>query len=40
MILITIVTQGAQVPQDLRGTLKGSLFFQSHVVDAIGTIAL
>ena len=39
-ILITIITQGARVPQELRGNLKGSLVLQSHVVDAIGTIAL
>ena len=39
-ILITIITQGARVPADLKGNLKGSLFFRSRVVDAIGTIAL
>jgi len=33
------MTQGARVPKDLRGDLKGSLFVRDGVVQAIGVIA-
>ena len=39
MILFTIVTQGARIPEDLRGSLKGSLFFRDGFVQAVGVIA-
>ena len=39
VILITIVTQGARIPEDLRGSLKGSLFFRDGFVQAVGVIA-
>ncbi|KAK0514284.1 hypothetical protein JMJ35_002901 [Cladonia borealis] len=39
VILFTIVTQGARIPEDLRGSLKGSLFFRDGFVQAVGVIA-
>ena len=39
MILVTIVTQGARIPEDLRGSLKGSLFVRDGFVQAVGVIA-
>ena len=39
VILFTIVTQGARIPEDLRGSLKGSLFFRNGFVQAVGVIA-
>ena len=39
VIIITILTQGARVPQDLRGDLKGNLFINGGVLQAIGVIS-
>lgn len=39
VIIITIITQGARVPADLRGELKGSLFVRSGILQAIGVIS-
>ena len=39
VIIITILTQGARVPQDLRGDLKGNLFINDGVLQAIGVIS-
>ncbi|KAF6238194.1 hypothetical protein HO173_003828 [Letharia columbiana] len=39
VILITVVTQGVGVPQDLKGNLKGSLFVGNGVLQAISVIS-
>ena len=39
IIIITIITQGARVPENLRGNLKGSLFVRDGVFQAIGVIS-
>ncbi|KAB8670404.1 hypothetical protein FH972_026317 [Carpinus fangiana] len=39
VIIITVITQGARVPADLRGPLRGSLFINSGVFQAIGVIS-
>ncbi len=39
VIIITILTQGARVPQDLRGNLKGNLIINDGVLQAIGVIS-
>lgn len=39
IIIITIITQGARVPENLRGNLKGSLFIRNGVFQAIGVIS-
>ncbi|KAL2059124.1 hypothetical protein ABVK25_000416 [Lepraria finkii] len=39
VILFTIITQGARIPEDLRGNLRGSLFFRNGFVQAVGVIA-
>ncbi|KAL6714924.1 hypothetical protein ACLMJK_007184 [Lecanora helva] len=38
-ILVTIITQGAQISGELKGNLRGSLLFRNGIVDAVGTIA-
>ena len=39
VIIVTVVTQGARVPKELRGDLKGSLFIQDGIFQAIGVIS-
>ena len=39
VIIITILTQGARVPQDLRGNLKGNIFINDGILQAIGVIS-
>ena len=39
VIIVTIVTQGARVPQNFRGALSGSLFISNGVPQAIGVIS-
>lgn len=39
VILISIVTQGATVPSELRGAVKGSLWTNPGVFQAIGVIS-
>ena len=39
VIIITIVTQGARVPSDLRGDVKGLLFVNSGFFQAVGVIS-
>ena len=39
VILVTVVTQGVRVPQDLKGGLKDSLFVRSGVLQAISVIS-
>lgn len=39
VILVTVVSQGARVPADLKGNLKGSLFIKDGVFQAIGVIS-
>ena len=39
MIIITVITQGARVPTDLRGDVKGSLFVRDGIFQAIGVIS-
>lgn len=39
VIIITILSQGPRVPQELRGDLKGSLVIKSGVSQAIGVIS-
>lgn len=39
VILITIITQGFRIPSEYRGQLRGSLFINSGVFQAIGVIS-
>ena len=39
IIIVTIITQGARVPQDLRGTFEGSLLVKDGIAQAIGVIS-
>lgn len=39
VILITVVTQGASVSSELRGAVKGSLWANSGIVQAVGVIS-
>ena len=39
VIIVTVVTQGARVHPDLRGSIKGSLFIRDGVSQAIGVIS-
>ena len=39
VIIVTVITQGAQVPAELRGDVKGSLFVRGGVFQAIGVIS-
>ena len=39
IIIITILTQGVRVPQDLRGGIKGNLFINEGVFQAVGVIS-
>lgn len=39
IILVTVITQGAQVDSDYKGSLKGSLFIRRGVFQAIGVIS-
>jgi hypothetical protein len=39
VIIITVITQGATVPSDLRGDLKGELFINSGFFQAVGVIS-
>ena len=39
VIIVTVITQGTQVPPDLRGNIKGSLFVRDGVFQAIGVIS-
>ena len=39
VIIITVISQGARVPADLRGDLEGSLFVRNGVFQAIGVIS-
>jgi solute carrier family 38 (sodium-coupled neutral amino acid transporter), member 11 len=39
VIIVTVITQGATVPSDLRGDLKGELFVNSGFFQAVGVIS-
>jgi hypothetical protein len=39
VIIITVITQGPMVPNDLRGNLKGELFVNSGFFQAVGVIS-
>ncbi|MCJ1476694.1 hypothetical protein MMC13_005362 [Lambiella insularis] len=39
VIIVTVITQGARVPQDLKGNLRGSLLIRDGVFQAIGVIS-
>lgn len=39
VIIITVITQGVRVPGDLRGQLRGSLFVNDGIFQAIGVIS-
>jgi solute carrier family 38 (sodium-coupled neutral amino acid transporter), member 11 len=39
VILITVLTQGFRVPSDTRGSIRGNLFLNSGVFQAIGVIS-
>ena len=39
VIVITVITQGARIPADLRGSLKGNLFINNGVFQAISVIS-
>ena len=39
IIIITIVTQGPRMPPDVRGPLKGSIFVNTGILQAIGVIS-
>ena len=39
VIIVTVITQGARVPADLKGNLKGSLLIKDGVFQAIGVIS-
>ena len=39
IILVTVITQGARVSEDMKGKLRGSLLVNSGVFQAIGVIS-
>jgi hypothetical protein len=39
IIILTVITQGATVPSDLRGDLRGELFINSGFFQAVGVIS-
>lgn len=39
VIIIAVITQGPHVPADMRGPIKGSIFINSGVFQAIGVIS-
>lgn len=39
IIVVTVISQGWRVPSELRGELRGSLFINSGVFQAIGVIS-
>lgn len=39
VILVTVVTQGFRVDSELRGNIRGSLFIQGGIFQAIGVIS-
>lgn len=39
IIVVTVISQGWRVPNELRGELRGSLFINSGVFQAIGVIS-
>lgn len=39
IIIVTIITQGARVPQSLRGTFEGSMLVKNGIAQAIGVIS-
>lgn len=39
IIIITVITQGARVPAEMRGDLKGLLFINSGFFQAVGVIS-
>ena len=39
IIIVTIITQGARVPQGLRGTFEGSMLVKDGIAQAIGVIS-
>jgi sodium-coupled neutral amino acid transporter 11 len=39
VIIVTVITQGARVPAEMRGSLSGSLFINSGIFQAIGVIS-
>ena len=39
VIIVTVITQGARVPEELRGNLKGFLFVRNGIFQAIGVIS-
>lgn len=39
VIIVTVITQGARVPPELHGTLRGSLFINAGIFQAIGVIS-
>lgn len=39
IIIVTIITQGARVTDDLRGDLQGSMFIRGGITQAIGVIS-
>ena len=40
VIVITVITQGPRVPEDMRGPIKGSLLINDGVFQAIGVISI
>lgn len=39
IIIITVITQGARVPDDMRGDFAGLMFINSGVFQAVGVIS-
>lgn len=39
VIVITVITQGPRVPAEMRGPIKGSLFINDGVFQAVGVIS-
>jgi len=39
VIIVTVITQGARVPSDMRGQLRGSILINNGVFQAIGVIS-
>ncbi|KAI9829767.1 MAG: hypothetical protein M1819_006004 [Sarea resinae] len=39
VIVVTVITQGVRMPSELRGQLRGSLFINSGIFQAIGVIS-
>ena len=39
IIVISVITQGARLPPDVKGPIRGSLFINSGIFQAIGVIS-